>query len=192
MKIFSRVLALLMCLALIVSAAVISAQAADEEIADVAADTDIADTGADSIIIHVDSSDKVPYIYYWNALPTNKECAYPGVKMSRDTLPAGGTWYTYTFANTSKINFLLTDGFASLGIPGIFLIAVLFYIILVYVNRLSNNHETPFVMATLTGTVMAVTNVSLFTTILSCGFFLCLLLLRFSKTTDQSVPAYEV
>ena len=92
----------------------------------------------------------------------------------------------------ANANFLLTDGFAALGIPGIFLIAVLFYIILVYVNRLSNNHEMPFVMATLTGTVMAVTNVSLFTTILSCGFFLCLLLLRFSKTTDQPVPAYEV
>ena len=68
MKNFSRILALLLCLALIVSAAVISAQAADEEIADVAAQSDIADTGADSIIIHVDSPDKVPYIYYWNAL----------------------------------------------------------------------------------------------------------------------------
>ena len=115
MKKFSRVLALLMCLALIISAAVISAQAADEELADAAADTDIADTGADSIIIHVDSPDKVPYIYYWNALPTNKECAYPGVKMSRDTLQAGGTWYTYTFANTSKINLLLTDGTQNLS-----------------------------------------------------------------------------
>lgn len=115
MKKFSRVLALLMCLALIISAAVISAQAADEELANAAADTDIADTGADSIIIHVDSPDKVPYIYYWNALPTNKECAYPGVKMSRDTLQAGGTWYTYTFANTSKINLLLTDGTQNLS-----------------------------------------------------------------------------
>ncbi len=115
MKKFSRVLALLMCLALIISAAVISAQAADEEIADAAANTDIADTGADSIIIHVDSPDKVPYIYYWNALPENKECAYPGVKMSRDATQTGSTWYTYTFTNTSKINFLLTDGTQNLS-----------------------------------------------------------------------------
>ena len=115
MKFFSRVLALLMCLALIISAAVISAQAADEEIADAAANTDIADTGADSIIIHVDSPDKVPYIYYWNALPENKECAYPGVKMSRDATQTGSTWYTYTFTNTSKINFLLTDGTQNLS-----------------------------------------------------------------------------
>ena len=119
MKIFSRVLALLMCLALIVSAAVISAQAADEEIADTGADVDIealaadvdaAQTGADSIIIHVENTEKVPYIYYWNALPTNKECTYPGVKMSKDATQTGSTWYTYTFTNTSKINFLLTDG----------------------------------------------------------------------------------
>ena len=77
MKKFSRVLALLMCLAMIISVAVISAQAADEDVADVAAeaevvdlsaDVDAAQTGADSIIIHVDSPDKVPYIYYWNAL----------------------------------------------------------------------------------------------------------------------------
>lgn len=124
MKKLSRILALLMCLAMILSVAVISAQAADEDIADVsadvdledtAADADIAETGADSIIIHVESTDKVPYIYYWNALPTNKETAYPGVKMSRDMTQTGSTWYTYTFTNTSKINFLLTDGTSNLS-----------------------------------------------------------------------------
>lgn len=124
MKKFSRVLALLMCLAMIISVALISAQAADEDVADVAAevevvdlsaDVDAAQTGADSIIIHVDSPDKVPYIYYWNALPANKECAYPGVKMSRDMSQTGSVWYTYSFADTSKINFLLTDGTSGLS-----------------------------------------------------------------------------
>ncbi|MBQ9246984.1 MAG: starch-binding protein, partial [Ruminococcus sp.] len=110
MKKMSRILALLMCLAMIFSVAIISAQAADEDIADVAADTEVAETGADSIIIHVESTDKVPYIYYWNALPTNKETTYPGVAMQRDMTQTGSTWYTYTFSNTSKINFLLTDG----------------------------------------------------------------------------------
>ncbi len=110
MKKMSRILALLMCLAMIFSVAVISAQAADEDVADVAADEEIAETGADSIIIHVESKDKVPYIYYWNALPTNKESTYPGEKMSLDPSQTGSTWYTYTFSNTSKINFLLTDG----------------------------------------------------------------------------------
>ena len=121
MKKFSRILALLLCLAMMLSVVVISAQAADTDVADVAADADVADdgadvdaaqTGADQIIIHVDSPNKTPYIYYWNALPTNKETAYPGVKMSSDAIASqhGGNWYTYTFSNTTKINFLLTDG----------------------------------------------------------------------------------
>ena len=124
MKKFSRILALLMCLALLFSVAVISANAANEDVAEVAADADLADeaadadlaeTGADSIIIHVESKDKVPYIYYWNALPTNKETAYPGVKMTRDTAQTGPAWYTYTFTNTSKINFMITDGTQNLS-----------------------------------------------------------------------------
>ena len=124
MKKFSRILALLMCLALLFSVAVISANAANEDVAEVAADADLADeaaaadlaeTGADGIIIHVESKDKVPYIYYWNALPTNKETTYPGVKMTRDTAQTGPAWYTYTFTNTSKINFMITDGTRNLS-----------------------------------------------------------------------------
>lgn len=120
MKKLSRILALLMCLAMIVSAAVISAQAADEDIADAAADVDVqdaaadeelAETAADSIILHIDSPDKVPYLYYWNALPTDKEVAYPGVRLTKDTsITNGSNWYTYTFTNTTKINFMITDG----------------------------------------------------------------------------------
>lgn len=114
MKKLSRILALLMCLAMIISAVVISAQAAEEELADVSADAEVAETGADSVIIHVKSTDKVPYIYYWNALPNNKETTYPGVRMSLDPTQ-GSDWYTYTFTNTTKINFLLTDGTSNLS-----------------------------------------------------------------------------
>ncbi len=115
MKKISRLMALLLSIAMIFSVAVISATAADEDLADTAAEADIADSGADSIIIHVESTDKVPYIYYWNALPTNKETTYPGVKMTRNTSQTGPAWYTYTFTNTTKINFLLTDGTTGLS-----------------------------------------------------------------------------
>lgn len=91
----------------------------------------------------------------------------------------------------ANANFLLTDGFAALGIPGILLIAIVFYCILVYLNRISNNHDKAFVMATLTGTILAVTNVSLFTTILSCGFIFCILLFRFTQTRQRKEVAYE-
>ena len=90
MKKLSGLLAILLCLAMMISVAAVSANAADDEdVAGVAADADIADTAADSVIIHVKSEDKVPYIYYWNALPTNKETSYPGVNpVSRVSSPA--------------------------------------------------------------------------------------------------------
>ena len=114
MKKISSLLALILCLAMLVSVAVVSVNAADEEVAEVAADADIAEVAADSIIIHVKSEDKVPYIYYWNALPTNKTCTYPGVKMTLDS-SQGSNWYTYSFTNTTKINFQLTDGTTGLS-----------------------------------------------------------------------------
>ena len=116
MKKLSGLLAILLCLAMMISVAAVSANAADDEdVAGVAADADIADTAADSVIIHVKSEDKVPYIYYWNALPTNKETSYPGVRMTLDNSQTGGNWYTYTFSNTSKINFQITDGTSGLS-----------------------------------------------------------------------------
>lgn len=125
MKKVSRILALLMCLMMILSVAVISANAADGDVADVAADVELegvaadaqfSDTAADSgIILHVKSEDKVPYLYYWNALPTNKESTYPGVKMSLDMTQTGSNWYTYSFTDTTKINFLITDGTSGLS-----------------------------------------------------------------------------
>lgn len=124
MKKMSRILALIVCLMMILSVVVISVNAADEDIADVAADAEFADTAADAeladtgatgIIIHVKSNDKVPYIYYWNALPSNLECTYPGVKMSKDITQTGSNWYTYSFSSSTKINFLLTDGTSNLS-----------------------------------------------------------------------------
>ena len=116
MKRLSSIIALLLCLALLISVAVVSAEAAgDEDIAEVGADAEVADTSANGIIIHVKSEDKVPYIYYWNALPTNMETFYPGVRMTLDNSQAGGNWYTYTFNNATKINFQITDGTTGLS-----------------------------------------------------------------------------
>ena len=104
MKKISRIVALLLCAALVISVAVVTAVTVSAE-----EDADLADTGASGIVIHAKSNDYVPYIYYWNALPTNKETAYPGVKMTKDSTQ-GTNWYTYSFANTTKINFLITNG----------------------------------------------------------------------------------
>ncbi len=111
MKHFSRFTALLLCAAMIVSVAVCSAVSASAEVEEALADT----SATNGIVLHVEGKDFTPYLYYWNALPTNKEVAYPGVKMTKASSLAGGNWYTYTFDNTSKINFLVTDGTTALS-----------------------------------------------------------------------------
>ena len=101
MKRFSKIFAVLMCLAVLVSVFAIHATAEEQ---------DIAEAGASGITVHVKCESGVPYLYYWNALPTNKETSYPGVKMTKDNSQSGGNWYTYSFSNTTKINLLVTNG----------------------------------------------------------------------------------
>lgn len=45
-----------------------------------------------------------PNIYYWNSLPENKEVKWPGKAMKAEDTK---NWYTYTFNDTTKINFLI-------------------------------------------------------------------------------------
>ncbi len=102
MNTFKRIIALVLSIMLVVSVGVISAYAAN---------TDSADTSADTgITVHFESKTKVPYIYYWNALPNDLSTSYPGVKMTKEANMTGGYWYTYKFPSASKINVLFTDG----------------------------------------------------------------------------------
>ncbi len=114
MKHITRVISLLLCVALMATVAVYSAVSAGAETAD-----ELADTGASGVTIHVkgETGGKTftPYLYYWNAQPTDKEVAYPGVKMTADSSQVGGKWYTYSFAGTTKINFRVTDGTTGLS-----------------------------------------------------------------------------
>lgn len=109
MKKAFRLLSVLLCAALIISVAVVTSITASAE------SEDIADTAAGGVIIHVKSADSVPYIYYWNTLPTNQETAYPGVKMTKDNSQQGSNWYTYTFSGLTKVNFLITNGTTGLS-----------------------------------------------------------------------------
>ncbi len=101
MNTIKRIAAVVLAVMIIVSVAVISATATQ---------TDVAETSANGITIHVESTNGVPYVYYWNALPNDLETAYPGVAMTKEPELEGGNWYTYKFPNTEKINLLFTDG----------------------------------------------------------------------------------
>ena len=68
------------------------------------ANADIA--AANETVVHCYSEKEVPKVYYWNALPDDKETQWPGEPMVSD----GDGWYSYTFKDTSKINVLFTIG----------------------------------------------------------------------------------
>ncbi len=106
MNTIKRIAAIVLAMMVIVSIAVISTYATE---------TALADTSADSgVTIHVKSENKIPYVYYWNALPNDLETAYPGVKMTKEANMTGGNWYTYSFPTATKINLLFTDGTTTL------------------------------------------------------------------------------
>ena len=101
MRYLKSAVALVLCLAMMLGIGIFSAFSANTEIAEVEAST--------GITIHYYYEGGTPYIYYWNALPKNLETAYPGVKMTADAAN-GANWYKYEFKDSTKINFMFTDG----------------------------------------------------------------------------------
>ncbi len=100
MKYLKSAVAILLCLATVLGIGIFSA---------LSANTDLAETGNAGITVHYYHEGGAPYIYYWNALPTNTETAYPGVKMTPDA-ESGANWYKYEFKDKTKINLMFTDG----------------------------------------------------------------------------------
>ncbi|GHU82012.1 hypothetical protein AGMMS50284_3130 [Clostridia bacterium] len=94
MRIFKKIAAAILVLVMISTCFIISAQAVNDDTQEVAAAT--------GITVHYKGTAQ-PNIYYWNSLPQNIETAYPGPAMAADAAQGAG-WYTYTFANVTKIN----------------------------------------------------------------------------------------
>lgn len=60
----------------------------------------------ENITLHYSTDWEQVSVYYWNALPEDKETAWPGDVVEKD---ADG-YYTCSFADVDKINFLFTNG----------------------------------------------------------------------------------
>lgn len=98
-----KLCALVLAVMMVVTAGVISVNAAQSSDSD-AVSADITETG---ITIHVRMSDGTqPYVYLWNSLPTNSAMSksYPGEKMTK-----GDKWYNYHVADVTKVNAIVTD-----------------------------------------------------------------------------------
>lgn len=98
-----KLCALVLAVMMVVTAGVISVNAAQSSDSDAIS----ADTTETGITIHVRMSDGTqPYVYLWNSLPTNSAMSksYPGEKMTK-----GDKWYNYHVADVTKVNAIVTD-----------------------------------------------------------------------------------
>ena len=85
---------------------------------------------------------------------------------------------TFSQANT---NFLVTDGISSCGLFGIFFISIVFYYLLIYLNNITNRFGFAFVASSIMGTITAFANMSIFTTLLSCGLIFLIIFYKYVK-----------
>ena len=95
--------AFVLVLMLVVSAGIMTVNAAEQTAEEVAASAD-----ESGITIHYQNEDLAqPYVYLWNSLPTNSAMSdsYPGEKMTT----TGNGWYDYTCKDITKVNMIFTD-----------------------------------------------------------------------------------
>ncbi len=103
MKRAKMIIAVLLVMAVVVGAALVSTSVS-------AAEVSKQKTSAGGITVHYYCESGTPTIYYWNSLPTNMETSYPGPKMTSE----GNKWFKYTFSSVTKINMLfITNGVQS-------------------------------------------------------------------------------
>ena len=100
---FKKILALILTLCVVCTAAVFSVSAAKTD-----DDSDAAAAGG--ITVHYYCENGTPSVYYWNSLPQNIETSYPGKTMTSE----GNNYYSYRFDNVTKINLMfVTNGVQS-------------------------------------------------------------------------------
>lgn len=97
--------ALVLSVMLVITAGIVSVNAADADATTEEVGAASAETG---ITIHYQNSELAqPYVYLWNSLPTNSAMSdsYPGEKM---TASADG-WFTYVINDVTAVNMIFTD-----------------------------------------------------------------------------------
>jgi hypothetical protein len=134
---------------------------------------------------YIDVFSRHPYTYYSHISVVNGLTnMYPFHNPSL----GNAVWATYTGnpdAMNANANFMVTDGIAACGILGMIIITIVFYYLLAYLNKLSNNHDQTIVLTLLVGSISSLTNVSLFTTFITSGLLFCMIFLRYTKIKNE-------
>ena len=133
-----------------------------------------------------------PHTYFSHVRIVN---SITGMYPFQEPVLGKAVWSAYTGetdAMNANANMLLTDGIASCGILGVIIVTIFFALILNYLNKVSMRHDKNFVLILLTGIIMSLSNVSLFTALLSCGLLLIMILLRFTSVNGIVRPTESV
>ena len=80
-------------------------------------------------------------------------------------------------SQNANANLFLTDGMAAAGLPGIILIGIVFLMILLLINSISYRYKSTNLIIIVLPTLAFLLNVSLFTTLLSDGLFILIIVL---------------
>lgn len=130
---------------------------------------------------YIDFFNSNPFTHYSHIGIVNKLTgAYPYDAVLGKAVWAGVTGKDAAEIMNANANFLVTDGVASCGLLGVFIISIVFFFLLIYMNNLSARHDQNFVFMLLLGSILSLLNVSLFTTLLSCGLLIIFVFLRYT------------
>ena len=104
MKILKKTIAVILSVMMVVTVGIVCASAASTQTASAG------NSSSTGITVHYKAKGtNVPTIYYWNSLPKNiSEPVYPGKAMTADA-NEGDQWFTYKFADVTKINMLFIE-----------------------------------------------------------------------------------
>ncbi|MGM9715859.1 MAG: hypothetical protein ACI3YF_06665 [Prevotella sp.] len=83
----------------------------------------------------------------------------------------------------ANANFFLTDGIAAMGTVGITIICVLFYFLLKLINSIAYRYELKDVLIIIIPVLSCLMNISIFTTLLSKGFLILIILLSNTRSS---------
>jgi len=133
--------------------------------------------------IYVDFFTNHPYTYYSHLGFVNKLTGmYPYGNEPLGRAVVDGAY-------NANANFWVTDGIAAIGPIGVIIINILFFFLLLFINKMFDKKFSKFILLVFTPAIFALLNVSLFTTLLSCGMILLILILSvvdFDQEIDNS------
>lgn len=88
-------------------------------------------------------------------------------------------WYFYENSTNASANFWATDGIAAAGLIGVVLISLLLFFFMLLLNKLFKTSNSVFYLLAFISVIFALLNLPFFTTLISGGMILLILLLRY-------------